>query len=69
MADRVKEGDAVRILQTDFAGANVLRGDVLKVVGRLSEGIFIIESPRSPHANGWWLADRSEGDGWERVDE
>lgn len=64
---KVGKGDRIRILQDELSSANVLVGDVLDVLGRVSDGAFLTESPRSPHAEGWWFSDHYEGEGWERV--
>lgn len=63
----VKKGDKIRILQDRLSGANVLKGDVLEVTGRISWTVFIAESPRQPGAQGWWFDDELQGEGWELV--
>ncbi len=68
MTEKVKSGDSIRVTEDGLLGARVLAGDVLEVIGRLSGTVFITESPRAPWANGWWLPDTQEGEGWERVD-
>jgi hypothetical protein len=68
MPDKVKSGDRIRILEDNLLGARVYEGDVLKVTGRHSGGVFIVESPRNQGANGWWISDSTEGRGWQRVE-
>lgn len=65
---QVRNGDRIRILQTGWSGARVRKGDELEVIGRVTEKVFVTESPRVPLASGWWFGDHHEGEGWERVE-
>lgn len=67
MTEKVKIGDKIRITEDNLLGAVVMAGDVLEVTGRISDTVFIVESPRAPWAHGWWFPDAFEGKGWKRV--